>query len=113
MDLVLETQVAVLPREPHDRNPAGSGGRSPRSPLVVYLMSCSPQPTQYVFPSILALAWEDSLHCLMAILLLTTLPQLGQKRIGGLVSRWLKLGHGVMFILIPVGQVAVFKHESR
>ena len=73
------------------------------SHVVVYLMSCSPQSTQYLFLSIRALACDCSLHCLAGIFSLTTLPQLGQKRTGGFVSRWLRLGHAVMFILIPVG----------
>ena len=81
--------------------------------LVVYLMSRSPQSTQYLLLSIRALACDCLLHCLPGILSLTTLPQLGQKRTGGFVSRWLKLGHDLMFILIIVRSVSLFKHKSR
>ena len=42
---------------------------------------------------------NSSLHSLARILWLTTIPQLGQNRTGGLVTRWFKLGHGVLIIL--------------
>ena len=88
-------------------------GHRPRSPPAVYLASRSPHATQYLFLSIRALACDCSPHCLAGTLSLTTLPQLGQKRTGGFVSRWLKLGHGVMFILLfPSVRAAIFKHES-
>ena len=56
-------------------------------PLVVYLMSCSPQSTQYLFLSIRALECDCSLHCLAGIFSLTTSPQFGQQRTGGFVFR--------------------------
>lgn len=55
---------------------------------------------------------DCSLHCLVGILSLTTLPQLGQKRTGGFLFRWLKLGQGLMFIVTPVGLVAGLNFES-
>ena len=82
-------------------------------PMVIYLMSRSPQSTQYLFLFILALACDCSLHCLGGILSLTTLPQLGQKHTGGFASRWFMLGQGVMFIAIPIGRVAGYKRVSR
>ena len=82
-------------------------------PMVIYLMSRSPQSTPYLFLSILALACDCSLHRFGRILSLTTSPQMGQKRTGGFASRWFILGQGVMFIVIPKGRVAGFKRVSR